>query len=372
LIQSKENYTKLRTLLNVEGIGPNKLITLVNKFKSLDNLFDSSLSSLIQVEGISIELANRILRKIDESQNELNTTIIELENLNKINAKWLTFWSEDYPTNLKNIFGPPIILYFKGNLKQCDKNSIAVVGTRSSTKYGKSVAEILTKELVKNGLTIVSGLARGIDSVAHKSAIENGGRTFAIIGSGLDVIYPSENKKLFDQISENGCVISEYKLGTKPDAINFPKRNRIISGISLGTVVIESRITGGALQTAAYALNQNREVFAIPGNIGSLQSEGTNTLIQKGEAKLVKNAEDILVELNIKIKPEVGKNIPKPSYDLNLFEQKIYELLSNEPKHIDEIAKESEINSSECLVHLLSLEFRDIVKQLPGKNFILS
>ena len=180
----------------------------------------------------------------------------------------------------------------------------------------------------------------------------------------------SFNKKLFQSISQNGAVISEYKLGTKPDAQNFPKRNRIISGISLGTLVVETKLSGGALQTAAFALEQNKEVFAIPGNLGNTQSEGTNLLIQKGEAKLVRTCNDILVELNLKIEPQIGKNIAKPTYDLNMFEEKIYGLLSNKEKHIDLIANESKINSSECLVHLLSLEFRDFVKQLPGKNFV--
>ncbi len=165
------------------------------------------------------------------------------------------------------------------------------------SRYGKSVAERFAKDLSYKGITIVSGLARGIDSFAHRATLEVNGRTVAIIGSGLDVIYPSENRKLFDEISENGIIYSEYILGTKPDAQNFPKRNRIISGISLGTLVVETKESGGALQTAAFALDQNREVFAIPGNLGISQSEGTNLLIQKGEAKLVRNCDDILVEI---------------------------------------------------------------------------
>lgn len=368
---SIENFTKLRLLLEVEGVGPGKLFNLLAKFSSLDNLIESNYNSLINVEGISQNLANRILKQIDKYDEHSAKISSELERLDKIGAKWVSYWSEDYPKNLKNIFSPPIILYYKGNIEKSDTNSVAVVGTRMPTQYGKNIAEKFSDELASKGLTIVSGLARGIDSSAHRGALKHSGRTIAVVGSGLDVIYPSENRKLFNEITENGAVVSEYVLGTKPDAQNFPKRNRIISGMSLGTLVIETKTSGGALQTAAYALEQNKEVFAVPGNLGILQSEGTNLLIQKGEAKLVRNCEDILVELNLKIEPKVGVNIPQPNVELNLFEQKIYDSLTNEPKHIDMIAKESEINSSDCLVHLLSLEFRDLVKQLPGKMFTL-
>ncbi|MBK7104194.1 MAG: DNA-protecting protein DprA [Ignavibacteriae bacterium] len=365
-----ETFTKLRILLDVDGIGPGKLFNLLSKFNSLDNLINANYNQLLSVDGISQTLANKILIKIDEYFSFQKTIEIELNQLEKINAEWVTFWSDNYPSNLKNIFAPPIILYYKGTLLKQDENSVAIVGTRMPTNYGKKYAYDFAKELSTQGITIVSGLARGVDSSAHWGSAENNGRTIAIIGSGLDIIYPYENKKLFHKIIENGAVISEYSLGTKPDAPNFPKRNRIISGISLGTLVIETKSTGGALQTAAYALEQNKEVFAIPGNLGNFQSEGTNTLIQKGEAKLVRNINDILIELNLKIAPKIGENIPKPNIDLNIFEQKIYDLLSDKPKHIDIISSESKINSSECLVNLLSLEFRDIVKQLPGKVFV--
>ena len=199
--------------------------------------------------------------------------------------------------------------------------------------------------------------------------MRNEGKTIAVTGSGLDVIYPPENKKLYEEIIEKGIVISEFSPGTKPDAMNFPRRNRIISGLSLGCIVIETGITGGALQTASFALDQNREVFAIPGNLDVKQAEGTNSLIQKGEAKLIKNAEDILVELNLKLKPVVGENIPKPKIDLNLFEEKILNVLEVKSEQIDNIAMLTELNTSDCLVHLLSLEFKGLVKQLPGKVF---
>lgn len=370
MYDSLDTFIKLRLLLEVEGIGSGKLFNLLARFNSLDNLVNIDYNSLISSEGISHNLANRILKQIDRFPKYANLLEDEIENLNKMNAKWITFWSDDYPVNLKNIFAPPIILYYKGSLTKSDRNSVAIVGTRTATRYGKSIAERFSKDLAQNGITVISGMARGIDSVAHRATLSSSGRTIAVVGSGLDVIYPAENRDLYNQITENGAVISEYKIGTKPDAQNFPKRNRIISGLSLGTLVVETKASGGSLQTAAYALDQNREVFAIPGNLENPQSDGTNLLIQKGEAKLVRKCEDILVELNIKVVPKVGENIAKPTHDLNMFEQKIYDQLTKEPKHIDLIANETKINSSECLVNLLSLEFRDIVKQLPGKNFV--
>lgn len=367
---SVETFIKLKLMLEVEGIGPGKLFNLLSKFNSLDNLLGANFHSLINVEGISGNLANRIIKQVSEYSKNKQEFEKELEFLYKIDANWITFWSENYPKNLKNIFAPPIILYYKGTIKEDDNNSVAIVGTRMASRYGKQIAEHFAKDLCNSGITVISGMARGIDSAAHRGALSSGGRTIAVIGSGLDVIYPAENKKLFNEITENGVVFSEYKFGTKPDAQNFPKRNRIISGLSLGTLVVETKASGGALQTAAFALDQNREVFAVPGNLGVLQSEGTNLLIQKGEAKLVRNYNDILEELDLKIQPDIGRNIPRPTYDLNMFEQKIYDLLSKEPKHIDTIANESGINSSECLVHLLSLEFRNIIRQLPGKTFV--
>ncbi|OGU33595.1 MAG: DNA protecting protein DprA, partial [Ignavibacteria bacterium GWA2_35_9] len=264
-----------------------------------------------------------------------------------------------------------LLIYTKGTFTRDDEYSIAIVGTRQPTNYGKIQTERIASELANQNITIVSGLARGIDSIAHKSALKVGKRTIAVTGSGLDVIYPPENAKLYDEIAEKGLIISEYELGAKPDAVNFPKRNRIISGLSLGCIIVETGITGGAMQTAAFALDQNREVFAVPGNLGVKQSEGTNVLIQRGEAKLIRNSEDVLLELELKLKPIIGKNIPKPKIEMNLFEEKIISVLKNEPVQIDVIATSTNLSTSDCLVHLLSLEFKGLVKQLPGKMFAL-
>lgn len=368
---SFEQLTNLKLLLSVERIGPGKIRNLLAKFKTLDRVLSANYKSLTEVEGISTNLAKRIQR-ININHNEIKLQLTkDLENLNKIGGDIITVWDQSYPPLLKKIYDPPLLLYIKGKISENDNYSIAVVGTRQPTYYGKIQTERITSDLASQGITIVSGMARGIDSIAHRSALKLKRRTIAVTGSGLDVIYPPENKKLYEEISECGLIITEYDIGAKPDAVNFPKRNRIISGLSLGCIVVETGTAGGAMQTASFALDQNREVFAVPGNLGVKQSEGTNLLIQKGEAKLIRSAEDVLLELELKLKPIIGKNIPKPEVELNLFEEKILATLKNNPLQIDVIASLTSMSTSDCLVHLLSLEFKGLVKQLPGKMFAL-
>ncbi len=369
-IKNYQDIAYLKFLLDVEGIGPQKIFSLLSKFHSFEDIVDASYDSLNEPEGISTILAGRIhsnKKNIDAVKIELEKTI---EKLNRIGGTLITYWDDNYPELLKRIYYPPLILYTLGSFTDADKNAIAIVGTRQPTIYGKVHAEYFAKELASRNATIVSGLARGIDSIAHQAALDANGRTIAVIGSGLDVVYPPENKKLFEQIKEHGVIVSEFELGTKPDAQNFPRRNRIISGISLGALIIETKFTGGAMQTAAYALDQNREVFALPGNVNVIQSEGPNSLIQRSEAKLVTCPEDILVELEAKLKPNLTERVQRPTIELNLFEQKVYEILDTEPKHIDDISIATSMNISDCLVNLLTLEFKGVVKQLPGKMFI--
>lgn len=366
-----EQLVDLLLLLSVDGIGPGKIRNLLARFKKVNKILSAPYSDLVKADGISKELATRI-QKANSLRNKVENNLEkDLLRLEKINGRILTVWDEEFPYILKKIYDPPLILYVKGHFHEKDNYSIAIVGTRQPTSYGKIHAEKITGELVSQNITIVSGMARGIDSVAHRTALKNKGRTIAVIGSGLDVIYPPENKKLYDEISENGLILSEFNLGAKPDAPNFPKRNRIIAGLTLGTVVIETGITGGAMQTARLALDQNREVFAIPGNLGVRQAEGNNLLIQRGEAELIRSAEDILIELELKLKPVIGKNIPKPQIDLTVFEEKILSTLSIDPMQIDKIAEKADMSTSDCLVNLLSLEFKGLVKQLPGKMFCL-
>jgi DNA processing protein len=364
-----DNFIKVRSLLDIDGIGIITLLRLVQIFGSINNIFDSDQESLIFKGSINSTLANRIsttINSLNSTKNKFNQEIITLS---KLGGKIVTYWDIEYPQQLKNIYYPPLILYILGNYKQVDEQSISIVGTRKCTDYGKSITNYFSTALAKQNITIVSGMARGVDSIAHKSAIKANGRTIAVIGSGLDVIYPPENGKLFSEIIENGAIISEFPLETKPDAQNFPKRNRIIAGLSLGTLVVETKENGGAMQTAKFALDENKEVFAIPGNITSEQSNGTNILIQRNGAKLVREPEDILVELQLKLQPKIGENIPKPKLDLSLFEEKIYQTLNNIPKQVDKIASETTLSISDTLVNLLSLEFKGLVQQLPGKLF---
>lgn len=365
-----DKLVHLNLLLGTEQVGPTKALNLIKKFKDVRKIYSAGMNTLTGVDGISEQLAKRILTSPERMSDVRLKAEQDLEKLHELGGKIITYWDETYPPLLKKIYSPPLLLHVLGELTGKDDFCVAIVGTRMPTAYGRAQAERFSRELSLQGITIVSGLARGIDSAAHKAALKSGGRTVSVIGSGLDVVYPPENKDLLNQIKDRGAVISEFELGTKPDAPNFPKRNRIISGLSLGTLIIETKVNGGAMQTATHALDQNREVFSVPGNLGVKQCEGTNILIQKGEAKLVMNPEDVLVELELKLRPIVGKNIPKPDVDLNLFEEKILNALGTEPLQIDKLAEITSISTAECLVNLLSLEFKGLVQQLPGKNFI--
>lgn len=361
----------LKLLLSVERIGPGKIRNLLSKFFTLERILSADFNSLTRVDGISTNLAKKI-QFVNKTRSKAESNLKrEIEKLKKINGRIITVWDESFPPLLKKIYDPPLLLYAKGSFTKDDEYSIAIVGTRHPTNYGKIQTEKIASELANQNITITSGMARGIDSIAHKATLKQNGRTIAVMGSGLDVIYPPENARLYDEMSEKGLVVTEYEPGTKPDAVNFPKRNRIISGLSLGCIIIETGINGGAMQTAALALDQNREVFAVPGNIGIKQSEGTNLLIQRGEAKLIRCAEDVLIELELKLKPVIEKTVSKPKIELNLFEEKILSALKNAPQQIDVIASATGLTTSDCLVHLLSLEFNGLVKQLPGKVFAL-
>ncbi|MGH2567735.1 MAG: DNA-processing protein DprA, partial [Bacteroidota bacterium] len=245
----------------------------------------------------------------------------------------------------------------------------AVVGTRHPSAYGQQVAEQFSAELSKLGITTVSGLARGVDTIVHTSTLKAGGRTIAVIGSGLDVPYPPENKKLLEKIAEEGAVVSEFQMGAKPDAPNFPRRNRIISGLSLGSIIIESAEDGGAMITASTALDQDREVFAVPGNIGEKRSRGPHKLIRERRAKLVASIDDVLEEFQLLQRSHKRDREAEPKIELTLFEQKIYDVLTAEPTHIDAIAELANVSPTDALVNLLSLEFKGLVRQLPGKYF---
>jgi len=367
---SFEQLTDLKLLISVEGIGPAKIRNLLKEFRAIERILSAGIKQLTKVEGIGPNLAAKI-HSAHKNRSQIETDLEKtLKRLEKINSSLITVYDKEYPPLLKKIDDPPLILYYTGTFEESDNFSIGIVGTRTPSNYGKVQAEKIASELASQGITIVSGLARGIDSIAHTAAIKSKTRTIAVIGCGIDVIYPPESKTLYKQIAENGLIVSEYEPGTKPDALNFPKRNRIISGLSHGCIIVETGVKGGALYTARFALNQNREVFAVPGNIGSKQSEGTNLLIQRGEAKLVTNAEDVLVELELIRKPMQAAEKQKEIIEnLDVFEEKIMSALEEQPLHVDKISEATGLSTSDCLVHLLSLEFKNLVKQLPGKVF---
>jgi len=353
----------------VPGVGAARLRALVNHFGEPSKVFAATERELAEVGGMDRNVARKVLEKKDyESDIQ-----VQLSRLNKSGARIVTYWDVEYPDNLKKIYDPPVMLFVRGTLTGNDRYSVAIVGTRNPTTYGKHVAEKFAAALSEQGLAVISGLARGIDTAAHWTAVKSGGRTIAVLGSGVDVVYPSENRRLVEQVVSRGAVVSEYYMGSKPDAANFPRRNRIISGISLGTILVETDVDGGAMITASTALDQNREVFAVPGSIFEKKSKGTNKLIRESKAKLVEDIQDVIEELRYKLRPILkDQNRNQPQVQLQLFEQKIVELLSDEPQHIDSLAEKGGMSTSDLLVQLLGLELKGVVKQLPGKYFVKS
>jgi len=356
------NWIALSMLPEVGPVGARKLLSV---FRSPEMIFNAGLNDLLSVEGIGINRAKNIKafsawRVVDE----------QIEKMEKSGVKAVSLGDPLYPEMLSEIYDAPAVFYVKGDIQPEDKYSIAIVGSRKLTHYGRSVAENLSEDLASMGLTIVSGLARGVDSLSHKGALKAGGRTIAVLGSGIDVPYPPENKSLMDNIAGSGCVISEFVLGTPPDKENFPKRNRLVSGLSLGVLVVEAAADSGALITARYALEQGREGFAVPGNITSGNSEGTNDLIKNG-AVLVQKATDIIEELAPVLKGFIRLK-DKVKIEVSDEEKALCNLLSGEPKQIDMISRESGLPASAVLAILLGLELKGAVKQITGKRFYLA
>jgi DNA processing protein len=358
-------------LNRIPGVGAVLYHRLLERFGDPEKVFQAEFGDLQGVEGLRKSTALAIVKfKRAEPIDR------ELEALEKKRVEVLTLEDPGYPFLLAQIHDPPPFLYYLGKPPEQNDQALAVVGSRNSSPYGIRMTERLTWSLAKNGLTVVSGLARGIDTAAHYGALMAQGRTIAVLGSGLDVIYPPENQRLFDQIVEQGLVCSEFPLGTLPERQNFPIRNRIISGMALGVVIVEATLRSGSLITARLALDQGREVFAVPGSIESFKSSGTHRLIKQG-AKLVENAQDILEELQW---PMTSESFPeemetKPpvwSPSLSSQEKRIWDLLQDEPVHVDQIARQTEISIAPLLSTLLEMELKGMIKQLPGKFFIRS
>ncbi|MBI4268077.1 MAG: DNA-protecting protein DprA [Chloroflexi bacterium] len=293
----------------------------------------------------------------------------EMEKLDRYGIQALNWHDPDYPARLKEIYDYPPVLYVRGSLLSQDEWCLAVVGTRRATVYGRQVTEEMVTDLARSKITIVSGLAKGIDTIAHQTALETGGRTIAIFASGLDTVYPAENAELARRIMQRGALVSEYPPGTRPRADNFPRRNRILSGLSLGVLVVEAGDTSGAIITANLALEQNREVFAVPGSILSPACRGTNKLIQEG-AKLVRDYRDILEELNLTTvahQMEMKEIIPASDTESLLLKQ-----LGTEPTHIDEVCRSSGLQASTVSSALAIMELKGMVKQVGAMNYVLA
>ena len=356
----------------VDGVGPQLLRALLAAFDTPSAVFRASRSALTRVNRVGDQIAEVILTFDDQAAVDR-----EMERAEELGATLISPWDEWFPDRLREIYDPPPYLWMRGTLPEVDRPMVTVVGTRRCTDYGRAQAHHFGAELVRRGFTVVSGLAYGIDAAAHKGALDAGGRTIAVLGSGVGRIYPQKHTALAERITENGAVLSEYGLDAEPKSHHFPERNRILSGLSLGTLVVESYSKGGALITARLALEQNREVFAVPGGVTKDSSRGTNRLIQRGHAKLVMEVEDLLEELpdvTVTDPEEVDAETvsagagPDPE-DLSGDEEVLYSALSDTPIHVDELCEETGLDPSSALPTLLELEFKGFVRQLAGKQF---
>jgi len=372
-----ENNTLLLLLSLIPGIGTARIKAITEHLHDrLTDVLHSDVADLMQVQGIGEPLARQIytfLHHTGTRQAAEKAVEEQISGLQRLNAAAVTILDPDYPALLREIYDPPPCLFVRGTLPPADSPGLAVVGTRHASLYGRQSTELLCRELVNNSISINSGMAYGIDMAAHAAALECGGQTVAVLASGVDTIYTDPKGKLWPKIIEHGALISEEWLGSDLSPGKFPKRNRIISGISAGTIVVESDLKGGSLITAAAALEQNREVFAVPGSIFSRTSRGTNRLIQQGLAKAVMNGEDIITELGNRFikshSPKKDRNENMPLTNLTSEELSILQSMGTEPIHIDALASTTTIDISSLLVHLFELEMKTAIVQQPGQFF---
>ncbi len=346
----------------VPNMGPTRFFSLLKYFKSIKNLWDSSPAEIKNSGILTDYLCNELL-KIKQSKFIEK----EMEEINRKGIEVILFDSPLYPSSLKEIPNPPPVLYVKGNLLENDLQSISIVGARKCTNYGRTTSEQISYNLAKEGLTIISGMAYGIDTAAHKGAINAKGRTIAVLGSGMNHIYPASNKRLYQEIADSGAVISEFPLNTKPEKWNFPIRNRIIAGFSLGTLIVEAALNSGSLITASLALEYGKEVFAVPGDINNSLSKGPHKLIKSG-AKLSENYEDILEEIGYKKKSYVSQI----SIILDEKSKVVYDLIKQGPIGINDIFNKTKFSYGEIAGITLELELKGYIKQLPGNIYICS
>ena len=349
---------------NIPGIGRVRIGQLESYFNSLEPAWNAPAGELKRAG-----LDSQALRAIEQFRGSIDPDV-EMEKLARFKVNVITCKDDKYPARLKEIYDFPPVLYYKGTILPEDEWCLAVVGTRRATIYGKQITQEMVADLARSKITIISGLARGIDTVAHRTALETGGRTIAVLANGLDIIYPAENQGLARDITEQGAIVSEYPLGSRPRAENFPRRNRILSGLSMGVLVTEADENSGALITARDAVEQNREVFAVPGSILSPGSRGTNHIIQASEAKLVTKYTDILEELNLMTvsrQIEMHELLPATETETTLMKQ-----LTAEPSHIDEVCQKSGLPAATVSSTLAMLELKGMVKQVGTMNYVLA
>ena len=347
----------------VPGIGAARLRALLDYFGDLEVAWRAPTHDLQQAG-----LDRRSLASLLRVRETLDLDA-EMEQLQRAGVQVMTWNDEGYPPNLRQAYNAPPVLYLRGCLETRDEWAVAVVGTRRASVYGKEAARMVCTGLTQAGVTVVSGMALGIDTVAHRACLDAGGRTIAVLGCGVDVVYPPRNARLADEIVERGALVSEYALGTQPEARNFPPRNRIISGLTLGTVVIEGDMGSGALITAGFALEQGRDVFAVPGNIFARASRGTNHLIQQG-AKMVTQVGDVLEELNLTMVSEQAQArtvIPE-----NETEAVLLEHLSAEPIHVDALGRDVGLPIAQVTSTLALMELKGMVRQVGGMSYVLA
>lgn len=352
-------------LKSVPLVGNVTFRRLLERFDTPERALKASESELVQVKGLNAAVVASITghdyRAFAES---------ECGKVEKAGVRVVNFLSGEYPKILLEIPDPPPFLYVKGSLEGIEP-ALAIVGSRRASSYGRLTTTRLAGELAENGVTVVSGMARGVDTAAHRGALNSGGRSVGVLGCGIDVVYPPENEGLFSEMASKGALVSEFPMGTPPLAENFPRRNRIISGISRGVLVVEAAEKSGSLITAEYALEQGREVFAVPGNINFSSSRGSNRLIKQG-AKLVETVEDILEELPRRKAGTAGTAATTPCFSLTPQEATLYTLLAGSPLHIDDIITKSGLTVSDVSAILLRLELKGAIMQLSGKIFAIS
>jgi DNA processing protein len=364
-----ESREALVALNLIENVGPVRVRQLMDHFGDAPAILSASRDQLLRVKGIGEETAQTIADW--EKAVDLGA---ELRRINEFGCRIITQADPEYPPLLRQIYDPPVVLYVKGELLTKDKNSVAMVGSRMTTHYGVEVARKLAYQLAYLGVTVVSGGARGIDSAAHQGALSARGRTIAVLGTGINLVFPAENAQLYERIIANGALVTQFPFNRPGDKQSFPIRNRIVAGMTLGTVVVEANLTSGALITANFANEYGRQVFAVPGRIDSPRSKGCHDLIKKG-AKLCEGAEDILSEFEYLFPssnkpPSAAETGVLPALELSENEQKVFDALTDEETGIDDVIRKSGLPSSAVSVALLSLEMKRVIRQLPGKLFV--